>query len=509
MRPKPIAVIILDGWGVRDATAFNAILAAKTPHWDKLWQTCPHTTLDASGEAVGLPAGQMGNSEVGHLTIGAGRRVYQDLTRISKAIQDNQLCQNVVLQAGFEKARDQNARVHILGLLSNGGVHSHLDQITAVIDCAKTAGVKNLRIHAFLDGRDTPPKSAGEFILKLEQHCQDQPGFAIGSLCGRYYAMDRDQRFERTEKAYDLLTLMKADHHASNALEGLEQAYARLETDEFVAPTCIGQPCPIQDKDVVLFMNFRSDRARQLSYALTDPAFTGFTRTKIPKLAAFITLTNYAQDLKAEVLFPPPVLTQVIGEILQDHQLQQLRIAETEKYAHVTFFLNGGQENCFRGEERILIPSPKVATYDQKPEMSAFELTDRLVKEILSQRFHVIFCNFANADMVGHTGNFAATVQAIEALDRCLGKIITALEQVNGQALITADHGNAEIMFDQATQQPHTAHTNERVPFIYVGPPASIRPSARTLADIAPSLLYLLGLSPSPEMTGQSLIQWS
>lgn len=507
MPPKPIAVIILDGWGYRESPESNAILAAKTPHWDKLWQQYPHTTLTASGDAVGLPPGQMGNSEVGHLTMGAGRTVYQDLTRISQATREGTFCQNPALQSAFEQTRLQNSVLHILGLLSDGGVHSHHDHIHAVIDCAKKAGVKKIRIHPFLDGRDTPPQSAAGFISDLEKICQSQQGVEIGSLCGRYYAMDRDKRFERTEQAYDLLTAMKADYHANTASEGLTQAYSRAETDEFVSPTVIGEPCPIQDRDVVIFMNFRSDRARQLSYALTDLNFKGFARNRFPKLTAFITLTEYAKDLKAIILFSPIVLTHMIGEWLQDHHLHQLRIAETEKYAHVTFFLNGGREVVFDGEERILIPSPKVTTYDQKPEMSAAELTDQLVEVIVNQRFDVIFCNFANADMVGHTGDFKATVKAIEALDQCLGRILTALNQVKGEALITADHGNAEMMFDKKTQQPHTAHTDERVPLIYVGRSAVITQTTGVLADIAPTLLYLLGLNPPQEMTGQCLLK--
>lgn len=532
MPNKPLALIILDGWGYREAQEYNAIAKAKTPHWDKLWRSYPHCTLSGSGLDVGLPEGQMGNSEVGHLTMGAGRRTYQDLTRISEAIKEGSFFQNPILKAAFHNP----AALHILGLLSPGGVHSHENHIYALIEYAKQNGVKQIYLHCFLDGRDTPPQSAETSLLALEKYCHGFEGVKIASIVGRYYAMDRDKRYERTEQAYQLLVEGKAPYYASSAIEALKNAYNRGETDEFVAPTFITAittiteqpienqsfkmpssadsksvlallPGTIKDNDVVIFMNFRSDRARQLSYALSDPNFHGFKRSIFPKLAAFVTLTEYAKDIKAEVAFPVPKLHNMLGEFLQAENLRQLRIAETEKYAHVTFFFNGGREKPFIGEERILVPSKRVATYDLLPEMSAIEVTDKLVEAILHGNYDVIICNFANADMVGHTGNFVATVNAIEVLDICLARITEALQKVGGEALITADHGNAEYMFDAHTKQPHTAHTESRVPFIYIGRPAECIYNDGVLADIAPTMITLLGLKKPKEMTGRSLIE--
>jgi 2,3-bisphosphoglycerate-independent phosphoglycerate mutase len=497
---SPIALIILDGWGCSASPKFNAITAAKTPVWDQLWQTCPHTTLSGSGLAVGLPDDQMGNSEVGHLTMGAGRVLMSDLVRVSNAIDNDSFNQNPVLLAAINKAQQSNGTLHVLGLLSPGGVHSHEAHIHALINLAKTKGISNIVFHAFLDGRDTPPQSAKDSLIALQKICR------IGSISGRYYAMDRDKRFERTQVVYELLTESKAQWTFSSALEALNTAYARGETDEFVQPTLITPSTPIVDNDVVIFMNFRSDRARQLSFALSDPEFSGFKRTAFPKLAEFVTLTEYADNIKSKIAFPAEALNNTLGEYLQNQHYKQLRIAETEKYAHVTFFFNGGHEMPFKNEDRTLVPSPKVSTYDLAPEMSAFELTEKLVAAILEKKYDVIICNYANADMVGHTGNFAATVRAIETLDTCLGKVLDALKEVGGEAIVTADHGNAEMMFDETTHQAHTAHTLAPVPFIFIGRPAHIAPIQGTLSDIAPTIITLLGQPKPSEMTGNSLI---
>lgn len=509
---KTVVLIILDGFGLNADPKANAILHAKTPILDALYQQAPNTALLASGTAVGLPPGQMGNSEVGHLTLGAGRILEQDLSRIGNAIQSGIFFENPVLKENFEALARKNGTLHLMGLLSPGGVHSHEDHFFATIKMAKKCGVKKLSVHAFLDGRDTPPKSAETSIEKLEMVLKDvfPYSYKIASLCGRYYAMDRDKRYERTKICYDLLTDAKADYQAHTALEGLKKAYERGESDEFVKPTWINEATPIQDGDALVFMNFRADRARQLTAAFLDSDFKGFERKSRPRLLSFISLNEYSKNLPTLIAFPSPDLKNTLGEILEKQNMTQLRIAETEKYAHVTFFFNGGRETPFKGEDRILIPSPKVATYDQKPEMSANEITENLVKRILEKRYDLIVCNFANADMLGHTGNFDATVQSIETLDQDLGKIIEALNSVGGEAIITADHGNAECMFDENTGQAHTAHTTSEVPFIYVGASgtASLSPKANAgLMDIAPTLLYLLGLPACPEMKGETLIK--
>jgi len=510
--PKPIVLIVLDGWGHREKTSHNAIATANTPHWNQLWRDCPHTLLEGSGNAVGLPNDQMGNSEVGHLTIGAGRTVYQDFTQIEKVITEGDFFKNPVFISALQKAQTANKAVHILGLLSPGGVHSHENQLQAMIELAARHQIKNIYVHAFLDGRDTPPQSALASLNKIEQQFMQLGCGRIASLIGRYYAMDRDKRWERVQKAYELLTEAKADFHSNTATEGLALAYQRGETDEFVKATSIYNPeqtpVKINEGDVVIFMNFRADRAREITQALIDPAFNGFSRKVMPKLTEFVSLTQYAKELKTSVAFPPQTLSNVLGEYVANQHIKQLRIAETEKYAHVTFFFNGGIEQPFTGEERILVPSPKVATYDLQPEMSAIELTNKLVNVINSQQYGLIICNYANPDMVGHTGNFAATVKAIECIDACLGQIITALQQVNGEVIITADHGNAECMYDELTQQPHTAHTSDLVPFVYYGRPANITQPAGTLADIAPTLLYLMNLPQPKEMTGRSLLSF-
>jgi len=511
-QPKPIVLIILDGWGFRETNQYNAINAAKIPNWDQLWQQCPHTLIEGSGLAVGLPDDQMGNSEVGHLTMGAGRTVYQELTRIDKAIADGDFFHNPVFVNAMKLARESNKAVHLLGLLSPGGVHSHEKHIQAMVQLAAQQKVSKLYMHAFLDGRDTPPQSVEPSIKALEEEFKRSHCGQFASIIGRYYAMDRDKRWERTQKAYEMLTEGKSEFHAATAMQAIEQAYARGETDEFVKSTTIydaGQaPVKIEDGDVVIFMNFRSDRARQLTRAFTDINFAEFHRNVVPKLAEFVSLTQYAVDIQTTIAYPPQSLKNVLGEYIAEKGLKQLRIAETEKYAHVTFFFNGGIEAPSVGEDRILIPSVKVATYDLKPEMSAPEITERLVEAIHGQKYDLIVCNYANPDMVGHTGDFNATVKAIETIDNCLGQIISALRDVGGEVIITADHGNAECMFDDNTKQPHTAHTSDPVPFVYMGRPASIAHNAGTLADIAPTLLYLLGLSQPEEMTGQNLLNF-
>lgn len=509
-RPRPLVLIILDGWGYREETHANAIAQAHKPHWNQLLATYPHTLISGCGRCVGLPDGQMGNSEVGHLNIGAGRIVHQDLTRIDLAIADKTFFANPILTSAVDQAMTHQKAIHLLGLLSPGGVHSHEKHIQAMVKLALERGAKEVYIHAFLDGRDTPPESAKDSLIALEKYCHQQSGAKIVSLIGRYFAMDRDKRFERIQNAYDLLTQGKASYHASDAITGLELAYERGETDEFVNATSIhtegALPVVLKEGDTVIFMNFRADRAREMTRALIDPEFTGFKRAVWPNVS-FISLTEYDATFNIPVAYPSEPLEHMLGAYISSLGLRQLRIAETEKYAHVTFFFNGGRENPFPGEDRILIPSPHVATYDLKPEMSAYEVTNELVNAITSNQYDVIICNFANPDMVGHSGNLAATIQAIETIDRCLGQIIPALEKVNGEALITADHGNAEIMFDENTQQPHTAHTHEQVPLIYMGRKASVVKTDGILSDIAPTMLYLLGLSKPEEMTGQPIFK--
>ena len=503
---RPLALIILDGFGYREEPTANAIAAAHKPNWDKLWQHYPHTVLSGSGRCVGLPHGQMGNSEVGHLNMGAGRIVNQDFTRIDLAIEDGSFNTNPVLLTALNKAQQSKRPLHIMGLVSPGGVHSHELHIQALV---KLAGEKKIPvlIHAFLDGRDTPPKSAYNSLESLDNLAKELQVGRMGSIIGRYYAMDRDQRWERVQTAYDLIVMGKASFTAPTPQEGLTNAYARGETDEFVQATLIGDACPIQNGDVVIFMNFRADRARQLTDAMINPNFSGFTRAFAPTLAEFVCLASYDERFLAPVAFPPEPLKHLLADVVSAAGLKQLRIAETEKYAHVTFFFNGGIEKAVPGEMRILIPSPKVATYDLLPEMSAPELTDRLVQEIESSTHDLIICNFANPDMVGHTGNFDATVKAIECIDSCLGKIDAALQKVGGELLITADHGNAEQMFNFETNQPHTAHTCDPVPFIYRGRQAEIMKSDGKLSDIAPTLLYLLGLPKPAAMSGQPLLK--
>lgn len=504
--PKPLVLIILDGFGHSTAPEHNAIFSAKTPVYDHLLATCPHDLISGSGLDVGLPDGQMGNSEVGHMNLGAGRVVYQDFTRITKAINEGDFFTNPALTHAVDKAVQAGKAVHVMGLLSDGGVHSHQDHIFAMLKLAAERGAEKIYLHAFLDGRDTPPRSAQAYLEKADQVFAELGKGKTATLIGRYFAMDRDNRWDRVQQAYELIVDSNAQFTANSAVEGLQAAYARNENDEFVKATRIGEAAAIEAGDALIFMNFRADRARELTRAFIEPEFAGFTRQRTPALADFVMLTQYAATIKTSCAFAPFELNNVLGEYLAKHGKTQLRIAETEKYAHVTFFFSGGREEPFAGEERILIPSPQVATYDLKPEMSAPEVTDKIVEAIEQQRYDVIIVNYANGDMVGHTGIFHAAVQAVECLDNCLGRIANALDKVGGEALVTADHGNVEKMEDECTGQAHTAHTCEPVPFIYIGKRALQMRKGGVLADVAPTMLTLLGMPIPEEMTGTSII---
>lgn len=505
---RPLALIILDGWGYSEDPKHNAMLAANTPVWDHLWQDYPHTLLSASGAEVGLPGDQMGNSEVGHINMGAGRVVYQEFTRVSRAIRTGSFFTNHTLTNAVDLALKNNKAVHILGLLSPGGVHSHENHIHAMVELAVNRGVKKVYVHAFLDGRDTPPKSAQASIEAMEAKFEELGGGQFASLIGRFYALDRDQRWPRVAKAYKLITEGKGEHQAPDAISALAKAYLDDKTDEFVPASAIvpkGEaPITVQDGDVVVFMNFRSDRARELTRSFIDPDFDSFERPRTIKLAEFVTLTEYKKDFATPTAFPSEKLNNVLGAYVSSLGLHQLRIAETEKYAHVTFFFNGGRDEPFEGEDRILVPSPNIDTYDLQPSMSAAKVAYELVKAIHSNKYDVIICNFANADMVGHSGQFDATVKAIEALDNCLGRVWSALKQVGGEMIVTADHGNAELMLDEKTEQAHTAHTSNPVPFIYAGREASCTEQG-TLADIAPTMLSLMD-QPIPDEMGNHLL---
>ena len=503
---RPLALIILDGWGFSEDPDNNAILAANTPVWDQLWQKYPHTLINASGQGVGLPGEQMGNSEVGHLNLGAGRVVYQEFTRISKAIEDGAFFSNPVLTEAVDKTIERDKAVHIFGLLSDGGVHSHEEHIHAMVRLAVERGARHIYVHAFLDGRDTPPKSAQASIESLEVTFNNLGFGRLASIVGRFYAMDRDQRWDRVEAAYRLIAEGDGAFHAETATEALNNAYTREETDEFVQPTTIGQTVRIEDGDSIVFMNFRSDRARELTETFIRPEFDGFARPRNIQLSSFVTLTEYKKDFDVPVAFPSEKMKNILGAYLSSLGLKQLRIAETEKYAHVTFFFNGGLDTPFDGEDRILIPSPKVDTYDQQPEMSAPEVTDNLVEAIQSQKYDVIICNFANADMVGHTGHFDAAVKAVETLDNCLGRVWNALKSVGGEMIVTADHGNAERMVNHDTGQPHTAHTSNVVPLLFAGRDAVCHEKG-TLSDIAPTMLALMDLPIPAEMSKHLLIE--
>lgn len=510
MSSKPVVLVVLDGWGISMRKEGNAIAKANAPVYTNIMNDYPHTELQASGEAVGLPDGQMGNSEVGHLNLGAGRVVYQDSTRISKAIRDGDFSRNPALVSAMQSVKKADSSLHFLGLLSDGGVHSRLDHIYAMFDLAKQQGLSRVFFHAFLDGRDTPPASALLYVTQLEEYLAKSGIGRIASLTGRYYAMDRDKRWERVQKAYDALVTGRGIRKYS-ARDAIEQSYEHSKMDEFVLPTVIlnqhNRPlATIGDGDAVIFCNFRSDRAREITQALTDPHFDGFGREAVPKLSSFVCLTSYDESFDLPVAFAPVRLTNILGQVLSRQGGRQLRIAETEKYAHVTFFFNGGEEQPFPLEERVLVPSPRdVATYDKKPEMSALEITEKLVKAVKSRQYLFTLVNYANPDMVGHTGVLEAAVKAVEFLDECLGRVIRAAQEAGACVLITADHGNLEIMADSETGQPHTAHTTDPVPFILVGEKVQLRDGG-LLADVAPTVLDLLKIPKPDEMTGKSLI---
>lgn len=507
---SPIALVIMDGWGLGCANdSSNAIVQAKTPHLSLLNETYPSTTLACSGEAVGLPDGQMGNSEVGHLNIGAGRVVYQELTRITKAIRDKDFFSNPVLCGIIEKAKAAGGALHLMGLLSDGGVHSHNTHLYALLELAKKYQLTEVYVHTFLDGRDVPPSSALGFIDELEAKLAEIGVGKIATVSGRYYAMDRDKRWERVEKAYAALVYGEGEK-AATAREAVELSYKREQTDEFVLPTVITTAGNSQVKanDGAIFFNFRPDRGRELTRTFVDPAFDGFTRRHDFMPLYFATMTQYDETLPVEVAYKPQQLKNTLGEVFAAAGLKQLRIAETEKYAHVTFFFNGGEEKPSVGEERILIPSPKVATYDLKPDMSAVEVTDKVVAEIKAGKHDLIILNFANGDMVGHTGVFEAAVQAVETVDACVGRVVEAMKEQGGITCITADHGNAEMMVDPQTGAPFTAHTTNPVPFILVSEKhRQVTLQEGSLADIAPTMLNLVGISVPADMTGKNLVK--
>ncbi|MEE4253870.1 MAG: 2,3-bisphosphoglycerate-independent phosphoglycerate mutase [Desulfuromusa sp.] len=502
----PVALVILDGWGISDNCENNAACQAKTPILDSLRQTYPVGRLSASGKDVGLPEGQMGNSEVGHMNIGAGRIIYQDLTRISLAIEDGSFFDNPALKRVCERLTTSGGKLHLLGLLSDGGVHSHNTHLYALVRMAQKIGVKDVCIHAFLDGRDTPPQSAAGYLKQLEDELKKIGLGRVVTITGRYWAMDRDNRWERVEKAYLALT-KAAGQKANSSAEAIESAYALGQTDEFVEPWVVSQEGSIDDGDGIIFFNFRSDRAREMTRALTLKDFDGFSRKKTPQLIDFVCLTEYDELFDLPIAFASEIYPDILAEVVSKAGLKQLRIAETEKYAHVTFFFNGGVEKSWPGEDRALIPSPQdVATYDQKPSMSAVEVTDEVVKRVESGVYQLIILNFANCDMVGHTGILSAAVEAVEAVDSCLGRVVAAVTQAGGKLLITADHGNCEQMVD-ANGRPHTAHTTNLVQCIYVDPDNKdqlLRDGI--LADLAPTVLELLELEQPLAMTGKSLL---
>lgn len=506
MAKKPFALIIMDGWGYNPVKEFNAVANAKTPNLDNLTAHYAHTLIEASGLAVGLPDGQMGNSEVGHTNIGAGRIVYQDLTRITKSIADGDFFSNEALCKAIDAANAAGKAVHVMGLMSPGGVHSHEDQIVAMFELLARKNVSKAYFHAFTDGRDVPPRSAQGSIDKFEALFKKLGTGRFASMIGRYYAMDRDNRWDRVEQAYDLLTQASTQFAPfACATDALNAAYARNENDEFIQASVIGEPVKMEDGDALIFMNFRADRARQISRSFANDDFTGFTR-KVRPAINFVMLTEYATDIKAACAFPPSDLKNTLGEWLSSHNKTQLRISETEKYAHVTFFFNGGVENQFPGEDRILVNSPKVKTYDLQPEMSSKELTDKLCAAIESCKYDVIICNYPNGDMVGHTGVYEAAVKACEAVDECIGRVTDSLKKVGGECLITADHGNAERMKDLTTGVAYTAHTNLPVPLIYFGRQAEAV-SGGKLSDLAPTILSLIGMDIPAEMTGKVLFK--
>ena len=509
MSNKLTMLMILDGFGNNSNTSGNAVQIAKTPNIDELMKKNPTTQIHASGLDVGLPDGQMGNSEVGHTNIGAGRIVYQELTRITKSIEDGDFFSVPELCAAIEHCKKNNSKLHIMGLLSDGGVHSHMRHLFAILELAKRKGFEDVYVHCFLDGRDTPPASGENYILKLEEKMKEKQIGRIATISGRFYAMDRDKRWQRVEKAYN--AMVRGEGVKSTSAEmAIESSYQKEVFDEFVEPTVIcsnGKPvATIDDNDSVIFYNFRPDRAREITRAIVDKDFKDF-ETKDLKNLYFVCFTQYDETMpNVEIAFKPTVLKNTFGEYISCKGLKQLRIAETEKYAHVTFFFNGGNEKQYEGEDRILVPSPKVETYDLKPEMSAYEVTENVVNAIKSQKYDAIILNYANPDMVGHTGNLDAAIKAIEAIDECVGKVIKAIEEVNGVLLITADHGNAEQMIDYKTGEPHTAHTTNPVPLVLIGM-EDVKLKEGKLADLAPTMLDIMGLAKPEEMTGESLLE--
>ncbi len=505
-RPRPVVLCILDGWGYRAESQDNAIAQAATPVWNGLLARAPHAFLETSGLAVGLPAGQMGNSEVGHMNLGAGRVVMQELPRIDLAIADGSLARNPALLKAIDGLQASGGTAHLLGLVSPGGVHSHQDQMAALARLIAQAGVP-VAVHAFLDGRDTPPSSARGFVEKFLADVAGQP-VRIATVSGRYYGMDRDKRWDRVSLAYQAMVAGEGPR-AADPLAAIDASYAVGKTDEFVLPVVIGDYRGMQDGDGLIMGNFRADRAREILATLVDPAFDGFVRSRRPEFAVRLGLTEYSAELNRffDVLFPAEGLTQILGEVVCEAGMSQLRIAETEKYAHVTFFFNGGREQVYAHEDRILVASPRVATYDLQPEMAAPEVTDRLVEAIGSGKYDLIVVNYANCDMVGHTGILEAAIRAVETVDACIGRLLRAVGEAGGTMMITADHGNAELMRDQITGQPHTAHTIGKVPVVLAVPPAGVRGlNDGRLADVAPTLLALLGLPQPVEMTGRSLL---
>ena len=505
MAKKPVQLCIMDGFGwVPEQTFGNAIAAAKRPNLDRLFETYPYTTIQASGMAVGLPEGQMGNSEVGHTNMGAGRIVYQQLTLITKSIMDGTMKENDVLVRNMRAAIDAGKAVHLMGLLGTGGVHSHIDHLFGLLDLAKHLGAKKIYVHCIMDGRDTDPHSGKGFIADLQKKLDEIGVGEIATVTGRYYAMDRDSNWDREEKAYAALVYGEGNH-ASNAMEAIEKSYADDVTDEFVVPCVIKGGAPVASGDSVVFFNFRPDRAREITRTFVDPDFSGFTRKNGFFPLTYVCMTQYDATMpNVEIAFKPQSLKNTLGEYVSDKGLKQLRIAETEKYAHVTFFFNGGVEKQYPGEDRILVKSPKVATYDLQPEMSAYEVTDKMVEAVKSGKYDMIILNFANCDMVGHTGVFEAAKAAVEAVDTCVGKVAAAIDEMGGVLLITADHGNADKMVDD-DGEPFTAHTTNPVPFCVVGYPCKLREGG-VLADIAPTMLKIMDLPQPEEMTGKSII---
>ncbi len=506
-RAKPLALIIMDGYGIAPREEGAATLAANTPYLDTVFAEWPTARLTASGEGVGLPEGQMGNSEVGHLNLGAGRIVYQDFTRINMAVAEEELLTNPEIQEAAQQVKENNSSLHLIGLLSDGGVHSHIKHVFGLLDMARDADLPEVKIHAILDGRDTPPRSAKKYIRELEDYIAEIGLGEIVTVSGRYYTMDRDNRWDRTELAYKALVLGEG-HQVDSATEAVEEAYAREENDEFVEPTVVNPEGTIKDQDSVIFFNFRADRARQITQALALEDFSEFSRPEEhPEDLYYVCMTEYDEEFDLPVAFKPQEIEDGLGEILSRAEFQQLRIAETEKYAHVTYFFNGGEEKPLPGEERELIPSPQeVATYDLKPEMSAPEVTERLLELLEKDSFDVIILNYANCDMVGHTGFFDAAVEAVEAVDEGVSRIVPTILEKGGQVLLTADHGNAEQMLDD-DGEPFTAHTSNLVPLAYIGGPEGVKIKEGILADIAPTMLDILGLDKPEAMSGSSLLE--